>query len=758
MLPWYPVSVGTRIVSITHTQRFISSIATSLIAWACVGGLPAWAQTDSLQLPPPSFPDAQELQRAGRVDEAIAQLERTLPPDDADQSPEALVLRATLHDAAAQPIEAERLWRSVIEREVWMRTFARRALVSSLAARGAPSDAEPILIELSRSDPIRHLDLALQVADAYRAAGEDQGARRLYGTIVRRQPRGGAADTARLAIAATLESDGDVDGALAELRTAKRLHRRADTFERAAAAERRIARATGRSVAPLSEVDYRSLTRRLRRASRHDLALELITEWRSAYAPADGDARIELKRIETLYAQRANSEAAAACRDFYTRFPDSALLPDVKLTEFRIAVRQVDTERARQLGLELWEGRVRGTSAEHRWNAGNLLAAHLVAVGDVDGGLVLYPGLFQAARSNGDRRVILWRAGVAALRAGQHDRAKTNLRALVDRGPTGDLVPAGLYWLARAERDAEPARASRRLDAVAQRFPYHYYGARARQELARLDGGNTPPLRVEPTTRFPDLAITDVSRGRAEYRAAMLLARAGLTEDAAWYLDRLLARRRGDRGLALLTIRASAAAGDYARVMRLLVNHFGRFLQVPASGLPDDFWELVYPRPFLEDVSAAGHRHGVDPLLLTSLMRQESRFDADARSPVGAIGLFQVMTYTAEALADSAGVADVVSGGSDVGDINDAVLAEPAVNALLGARLAGNLIEMFDGAVPPVAASYNAGEERAAGWWAAAMDLPEDLFVDTIPYTETRRFVREVLTNYWAYQRIYADQ
>ena len=125
-----------------------------------------------------------------------------------------------------------------------------------------------------------------------------------------------------------------------------------------------------------------------------------------------------------------------------------------------------------------------------------------------------------------------------------------------------------------------------------------------------------------PTLTFPQLALRQETRKSAEYRAATVLARAGFVNDAAWYLRRLLAER-GDRGLALLAARASADAGDYASVTRILVNHFAQFLAQPASGLPRDFWTLVYPRPFWDEVRRAGATHGVDPLLLVSLMRQE---------------------------------------------------------------------------------------------------------------------------------------
>ena len=268
--------------------------------------------------------------------------------------------------------------------------------------------------------------------------------------------------------------------------------------------------------------------------------------------------------------------------------------------------------------------------------------------------------------------------------------------------------------------------------------------------MAELGGeAQAPPFQARSI--FPALSVTAASRGRAEYRAAMALARAGLVEDAAWYLRRLLDRRRGDRGLALLAARASAAAGDHAAVSRVLANHFGGFLNRPARGLPDDFWTLVYPRPFWDTVLRSAGAHGVDPTLLVSLMRQESRFDPEARSIVGALGLLQVMPYTAEALAERAGVGHILQPDG----LDEAALTDPAVNTAIAARLNADLLELFDGARAPVIASYNAGEERVAIWWEAARALRQDFFVDNIPYAETRRFAREVLANYAAYQRVY---
>ncbi|MEO2198798.1 MAG: transglycosylase SLT domain-containing protein [bacterium] len=703
----------------------------------------------TLRLPALTYPDVVALSTSGDYAAALASLDRAVG-DTAPEPLDALVLRATLLNAAGRRAEAEAAWRQVIDREVWMRTFSRRALVASMAARGEPTLATPILSELHGSDPVRHLDLTLDVADAHLAREEFDRASVLFRQALSQQRRGAMADRARLGLARAQEGAGDLSGAIATLRETQLEHRTGAGYAEARSAERRLRERDGALPAPFTASQYRTLTGRLRGYSRYAEAAAIIDAWR-AVAP-DAEARLDVELIGVLYESRTNQEAVAQCAAFASRHPSSPLLPGVKLTEFRLAVRMGNTDTARRLGLRLFDGGVPGATAAQRFSAGELLAAYLVAVGDVEDGLDLYRQLFQRAADADGQRMMLWKAGVAALRAGDNDRALVNLRALNQRGPTGDLEPAGQYWQAIAElRTGQPEAATRRFRSLVQTQPYNYYGLQARARLGALGGDAAVP--APPTRRFPVLAVEETSQTRAEFKAAMTLARAGLAVDAAWYLRRLVERRRGDRGLALLAARASAEAGDHRAVARLLANHFTGFLQRPADDLPDDFYALVYPRPFLNAVERAAGGRDLDPALMFSLMRQESRFDPNARSFVGALGLFQIMPYKATELGPRAGL-----DGLSAADFEDeTVLLQPRVNAAIAATLAGDLFAMFGGALAPVIASYNAGEERVAIWWESARDLPEDLFVDTIPYSETRRFVREVLANVAGYHRVYAN-
>ena len=715
-----------------------------------VTGMGVFAQAAStssdqeLRLPPVSYGEAVRLWQGGAPQAALDALEaHTRAPLDLD----ALVLRARLLEAAGRDEDAEQVWRECLTREPWIRTFARRALVELLIRQRQPAEAATVLRALTESDAMRHRDLALAVADAFRDAELWADASRVYRQIVAQRSRGSLADAARLGLAAALEGAGDRRAALAQLRETRLRHASATVYQQARDHERALARDLDVTAKPLDESEYRLLTRRLRNASRFALALDLLDEWQQAHPLSARPDRIAAERIETLYAERSNDEAVEAAQRFYQEHSVSDLVPQVRLIEFRLAVRMTDTERAREMGRDLWDGRVPGADAFQRRSAAVLLAAYLAAVGELEQSLELYRELFRSSDDADDQRAYLWRAGVAALRAGQNERAMTNLRGLLGRNPSGDLAPATLYWLGATEQRSAPDRAVETFLKVHRRFPFHYYGIRARQRLEEA----APAVTGDTGLEFPRLALPAAVTARAEYRAAMTLARAGLVTDAAWYLRRLLDRQRTP-ALALLAARASAEAGDYAAVSRIMVSYFGGFLRQPGRGLPDDFWHLAYPRPFWDAVQAAADRSGVDPVLLVSLMRQESRFDSTARSPVGAVGLFQIMPYTASALGQAAGLGDMFAD-----EVDEAMLMQPAVNAAIAARLTANLLRQFDGEIAPVIASYNAGEERVAVWWSASSGLGEDVFVDSIPYTETRRFVREVLTNYATYRRVYGE-
>ncbi len=737
------------------TNRLVTSI---VILTAMSGhSEPLLANNRDLRLPSATFPTAMALYESNQPVEALNVLEKRLSNLTSSEVPiEAQLFRATLLSRLGRHRESETIWEETAKRESSLILFTLEAIVSSLAERSEPKRAEARLAKLIKITSVhKQRDLILAVARSHHFKGNLMEAAALYTLVTGSPIRDSSTDTARIGLAETKESAGNLKEATKIFRQVQLQHHTPKAFMVARKGEQRIAASLNQSIEHFTEVQYRALVRHLNRASQHDESLRLLEEWKGAYPETQRLDVIEAEIINTLYGKRNNKEAVIKCLRFAELFPGSTLLSRVRIVQFLLDARMGQTAGVMSRGYDIWQNRIEHTTAEQRRNAGELLATYLVSIGNVKEGLDVYRELFRTAATLGDQRNILWRAGIAALRAGQDERAAINLRGLSNRNPTGELALAARYWLAVAEdRTGKSTEAEQLFHSLKQQHPYHYYGLLAHDRLSALainslTSGEEITRRKTTIRKFPVLELGKHVLRHTDFKAAKLLAKAGLKSSAAALARQVLAQNRQNNALALLAARASAEAEDYHDVSTILANHFGTYLSRPTIELPKDFWNLVYPRPFWKEIQASANTHDVDPILLLAVMRQESRFDTQARSSAGAVGLFQIMPYTAAEFGPQNEIGDFVSGK------DEELLIEPSLNVSIAATLISKLTTLFGRARAPIVASYNAGEDRVSAWWNAANTLDEDIFVDSIPYLETRRFVREVLANYSAYSRIY---
>ncbi|HKU44710.1 MAG TPA: lytic transglycosylase domain-containing protein, partial [Polyangiales bacterium] len=149
------------------------------------------------------------------------------------------------------------------------------------------------------------------------------------------------------------------------------------------------------------------------------------------------------------------------------------------------------------------------------------------------------------------------------------------------------------------------------------------------------------------------------------------------------------------------------------------------------------------PRAYEETVEAAALKYGVDPNLLFAVMRVESVYHRQIVSHAGAVGLMQIMPRTGTLISRALGVEDF-----DVIDLLDA-----RTNLEFAAWYLSSLIKRFDGRLPLAIAAYNGGPHNVRVWMSAyPRNMPLDAFLEKIPFEETHRYVRRVLTNYAAYR------
>ncbi|MDJ0624915.1 MAG: transglycosylase SLT domain-containing protein [Candidatus Caenarcaniphilales bacterium] len=164
-----------------------------------------------------------------------------------------------------------------------------------------------------------------------------------------------------------------------------------------------------------------------------------------------------------------------------------------------------------------------------------------------------------------------------------------------------------------------------------------------------------------------------------------------------------------------------------------------------------DYWLLSFPFVYFEHAQESANRHRIDPLLVQSLMRQESRFQHKIVSRSNAIGLCQLLPSTAKEVARQINY--------PVPDFNR--LKIPSYNIELGTKYLSGLRNRFNGQNQLAVAAYNGGPGSVSRWLRRKGNMDPDMFVETIPFNETRNYVIYVFRNYWIYQnlanRIYAS-
>jgi soluble lytic murein transglycosylase-like protein len=313
-----------------------------------------------------------------------------------------------------------------------------------------------------------------------------------------------------------------------------------------------------------------------------------------------------------------------------------------------------------------------------------------------------------------------WVSGLAAWRMGDFAAAAEHFNDVASRSTDVELAAAGHYWAARADTaGARPERVQAHLRAAA-RLGETFYGLLAQSALG---------LRAAPAdmTTFTEEDWRALS-GLRNARAAVALSEIG------------------ENDLAADLIRRQAQIGSPSEHEHLI--HLAARLNLTATQMylahngprgsrfgPNDRYPTPSWRP------TRGWR--VDPSLAFAHALQESQFRTDAVSPAGARGLMQVRPGTAGDMARARGEA-----------FSAAALSQPAVNIEYGQSYLEQLRDMDStgGLLPKVIASYNAGPAPIAEWNARYDQSDPLLYIESIPYWETRGYVPIILRNYWIYE------
>ncbi len=328
-----------------------------------------------------------------------------------------------------------------------------------------------------------------------------------------------------------------------------------------------------------------------------------------------------------------------------------------------------------------------------------------------------------------------WKAGWRAYRQGQFAEAV----AFFDRGaaqfPRSDYRPSWLYWSGRASlQSGNPDTGLARLRLAATDYHNSYYGRLAVKLLANRRGEPIVPL----LQRQPVPASVPTSQ-----RIALLLA-TGLNREAMSELQ-YAQRVWGDSPQLQATIALThRRLGNVRAGINAMKRAYPQYLAAGGETLPNEILQVIFPLDYWALLQKYSAQRGLDPFLVAALVAQESNFDPVVVSHANAYGLMQVMPATGRSLARKLGVRP----------FSTRRLTEAELNVRLGTQFFADSIRRFGG-VHFALAAYNAGDSRVAKWQRERPGLPQDEFIDDIPFPETQNYVKRILGTAEDYRFLY---
>ena len=325
--------------------------------------------------------------------------------------------------------------------------------------------------------------------------------------------------------------------------------------------------------------------------------------------------------------------------------------------------------------------------------------------------------------------VALFKAGLIAYVLGDYRAASAELDSVATLYPNASDALASMYWGGRAWRArGDTAQANKRWRALLAKEGGSYYSVQSSKLLG-------VPLLADRSyeNNYPKVPEVD----RAARRIA-ILKDFGMDTEATFEYDRLYADASRDSTRIVATAVALGGTDQSTRSITL-----GR-QAVEKLGPTAQNYRLVYPVLERETLIASSKQNGLDPVLVASLIRQESNFNPRATSPVGARGLMQLMPPVGRTLAQSKGIANY----------GDSSLYDPAINIRLGTVHLSGLFRRTSN-IERVLAAYNAGESRVARWIQKTGASDPEIFTERIPFVETRDYVRAIVRNRAFYSTLY---
>ncbi|MDO8775281.1 MAG: transglycosylase SLT domain-containing protein [Burkholderiaceae bacterium] len=452
---------------------------------------------------------------------------------------------------------------------------------------------------------------------------------------------------------------------------------------------------------------------------------------RARLAMESGNQRIVTQAVGLLDAEWANTASAIYAKpEHYLEGKILAVRARTKelvtLAMIRLAMQNLDAAAA-ELNKLRWKSQL--TQEERAWVWGVIGKRAAMQLSDAALGYFM-----RGEDEFMHEDHLAWKAR-AALRAGNWEQVASTIAAM---RPAQSKDTTWVYWRARArlklaKSEADRAEAIQLLQSIAS--VRGFYEQLALEELGQSI--TTPPRPAALTEEEKNAARLNPGLARALLAIQIGLRSEGVRE---WNYSTNLHQNGGMNDRELL------AAADLACKNEI----WDRCINTSDRTKTEMDFEQRFPMPHKEAVLKRAAQIGLDPAYVYGLIRQESRFIMDARSGVGASGLMQVMPPTARWTAKKIGMTD----------FKPHQITERDTNIAIGTGYLKLVLDDFAGSMPMAAAAYNAGPGRPRNWrgQTGAPTVEAAIWAENVPFSETRDYVKKVLSNTTNYAALISGQ
>ncbi|HZV82325.1 MAG TPA: tetratricopeptide repeat protein, partial [Geobacteraceae bacterium] len=560
----------------------------------------------------------------------------------------------------------------------------------------------------------------LQQGDLLFAGKDHQGAETVYLKFVEKYSSGSDALQASYQIALCRERRGDLTGAATMFRTLWLNNPSSPQATRAEEDLKRLA-PLGAVVTPYTPQELFKRGVALYDQRRFDQALKTFRSIDTRDEKKDFVDRLSLRIGQCLLKSRRYGEAERTLSELVAREPKRELKAEASHLLARVLEKQGQDEEAYAAYNRVTERFPESSEADDA-----LLDAAFVRKFQRKPGeaAAVLAKLLENYPNTRLKQRATWELGWSNYLSGNYRVAGEQFKNLTG---SDDYRERALYWLGRTLAAAgDSAGANDSYAALKKEYPYGFY-------TLRLPPGNGAALEESlPKLTGEPLDVLPAADGYERIKALIAL---GLVEDASRELSvakKKNGRSKGDTALARLYLET----GNYNGAMGLFTP-----AQLKKNGPEGKIaWSVLYPKAFGEMVTSHAASAGVSPSLAFAVMRSESSFYPGATSPVGARGLMQLMPGTAaKMLKDKEFTAER--------------LYEPDLNIRLGTKHLKDLLDLYKGNLVAVIASYNAGGNNVNRWLKSYAGLATDEFIESIPFGETRDYVKKVLATAELYRK-----